>query len=97
MESLGRKLGKMLMSKRITITVYTVGGVDLDGNEVDEPVVFDGHYSDACNFLTDEDNLNRIQKIMEDLDDGYIEVEVGDYSREVYDAWEIRDVIEEMI
>lgn len=97
MTELKRTLTKALMpGPQITVTVYTVGGVDNDGNEIDEPVVFDGRYNEAVIYFSNEGNLSHIQDIYRAMPDGYIYVECGDYAREVYDAWEIMDAIEEM-
>ena len=97
MTELQRTLTKALMPIHVTVTVYTVGGTDGDGNEIDEPVVFDGYYREAVIFFADENNVKNIQQIFENMPDGYIYVEVGDYASEVYDATEIMDAIEEMI
>ena len=98
MSDLQMMLTKMLMpSPKITVTIYTVGGVDENGNEVEEPTVFDGYKNEAIEFFGDEDNLSKINRILDDMWDGYIMVEVGEYSREVYDVYEIMDVIDEMI
>ena len=84
-------------SPMITVTVYTVGGTDDDGNEIEEPVVFEGYYNEAVKFFSNEDNLFKINKIYNDMPDGYIMIETERYSREVYDVCEIMDKIEEMI
>ena len=98
MSDLQMMLTKMLMpSPKITVTVYTVGGTDSDGNEVEEPTVFDGYRNEAVRFFSDKDNLTRINRILHDMWDGYIMVEVGNYSRETYDANDIMDTIDEMI
>ena len=81
---------------QITVTVYTVGGIDDNGNEMDEPIVFDGRYHDAINFFNDETNLNNIQQIVDGMPDPYIYIECGNYSREVYDPREIMEAIEGM-
>ena len=96
MSDLSRYLGKRLMPTHFIITICTVGGVDSDGNEVDEPVVFDGDYNEAVDFFTNEDNLSRLVKIYDDMSDGYIIVESDHYSREIYDVYEILKTIEEM-
>ena len=81
---------------QITITVYTVGGVDDDGNEIDEPIVFDGRYNDAVKFLNNETNLYNIQRIIDEMPNPYIYIQCGKRSREVFDPWEIMEAIEEM-
>ena len=81
---------------QITVTVYTIGSTDDDGNYIEEPIVFDGRYNDAVEFFGNGENLENIQQIMDNMPDSYIYVECGDYTREVYDPWEIMEAIEEM-
>ena len=95
--SLSRTLTKALMPIRIIVTVCTVGGVDENGNDMYEPVVFDGGYPDAAKFFQDENNIIAVQNALYKMPDGYIVVEVGSYSTQVYDAMEIMDMIEIMI
>ena len=81
---------------QITVTVYTVGGTDDDGNDIEEPIVFDGRYNDAVKFFENGKNLDNIQQIVDGMPDPYITVECGNYSRDVHDPWEIMEAIEEM-
>lgn len=82
---------------QITVTVYTVGGTDDDGNDIEEPIVFDGRYNDAVEFFDNEENLANIQNIYDNMPDGYITIETDDWCREAYDAYEIMQIIDEMI
>lgn len=96
--NLSKALGKALLpGVNITVTVYTVGGTDTNGNEVDEPIVFQGYYKDAVEFFGNEENLSNIQNIYDNMPDGYITIETDDWCREAYDAYEIMQIIEEMI
>ena len=96
--SLGGILGKaFLPGPKIYVTVYTVGGCDDEGNDVYEPIVFDGYYKDAIEFFNNEENLLSIDSIVRGMPDGYIIVEVGNYATEVYDVYEIMETIENYI
>ena len=98
MSDLAKMLGKMLLpGPEIAIDVCTVGGIDSNGNEVEEPTVFDGRYNEAVVFFEDERNLNRINAIFQNMEDGYIVVTCGNYARQVYDVDDIMDAIESMI
>ena len=95
--SIARELGKLFMSPEITVDVCTIGGIDEDGNQIEEPTVFVGHYPEANEFFGDEKNLKKINQVFNNMPDGYIIVTAGNYFREVYDANEVMDAIEEMI
>lgn len=81
----------------ITVTIYTVGGTDDDGNEIEEPVVFEGSYNEAIKFFSNEDNLFKINKIYNDMPNGCILIETEKYMEEAYDAYEIMAKIVEMM
>ena len=95
--SLSKILGLAFLSPKISVVVCTVGGVDDDGNDVSEPEVFNGYYFDAVKFFNDPNNLYDVQNILDEMPDGYIIVETGNYSREVYDAMEILEAIDEIV
>ena len=98
MDEIARIVGRALLpGPRVCVTVYTVGGIDRDGNEVDEPIVFEGFVAEAFNFFSNEENVEAVQRIFEEMPDGYIYVEVGNYGREVYDTNEIYGTIDRMI
>ena len=96
--NLSKALGKALLpGPKINVTVYTVGGIDDDGNEVDEPIVFQGYYKDAVEFFGDEGNVTNIQSIYDNMPDGYITIETDYWCREAYDADDIMQIINQMI
>lgn len=78
MNNLSVTLGKMLLPGWETrIWVCTVGGTDDDGNDVNEPIMFEGQYFDAVNYLRDPDNLAAIERELRKMPDGYIMVDIG--------------------
>lgn len=83
--------------ERYTVMVCTVGGEDRDGNEVDEPVVFDGSYNEALEFFDNNENLCMIDDLFESMPDGYILIDSDRRgSRQVYDVDDIMEAIWEM-
>lgn len=97
MNDLSRYLGKRLLPTYITVRVMTVGGVNENGEEVDEPVVFEGSYNEALDFWYNEVYLRRVEQVVREMPDGYIEVETGTNSRQVYSAYDVLDTIDEIL
>lgn len=93
----GVMLGKMLLPRhRFTVTVCTVGGTDENGEELYEPVVFEGSYAEAVEFFNDEENADYVERMVNSMPDGYILIENDSYSRSVYGVYDIFDAIAEM-
>ena len=97
MSDIARVLGKALLTPPISVTVYTVGGIDDNGNDIEEPTVFYGSYIEAVSFFDDEENIRYVDHVLQNMPDGYVLVEVGNYDRQIYDANEIMKTIEEMV
>lgn len=89
--------GDKTMADLITVTLFTYGGTDDDGNEIEEPVVFEGYYNKAIKFFSNEDNLFKINKIYNDMPNGYIMIETEKDGRVANDAYEIMAKILEMM
>lgn len=98
MNELSRMLGKaFLPGPRVCVMVCTVGGTDENGNDVYEPTIFEGYANEALKYFSDENNVNEVQRTYESMPDGYILVEMGSSSFEVYDASELYETIDQMI
>lgn len=90
--SLQRVLTKAFMpGKRVWITICTVGGTDENGNEVNEPEVFNGYAGEGVKWV--ESHRDEIESLLYGMPDGYIEVECDQYGTEVYNA---DDLIEQL-
>lgn len=106
-EDLGNTAGVALFCTA-SVEVCTVGGVDEDGEDVEEPTIFDDKtpVNDILNAIdpdTDEGDSKcaEINKILNAMPDGYIQVQaycrgrdMGD--RQVYDAYELYDEIRDI-
>lgn len=106
-EDLGHTVGVALFCTA-SIEVCTVGGVDEDGEDVEEPTIFDDKtpVNDILNAIdpdTDEGDAKcaEINKLLNAMPDGYIQVQaycrgrdMGD--RQVYDAYELYDELRDI-
>lgn len=106
-EDLGQTVGVALFCTA-SIEVCTVGGVDEDGEDVEEPTIFDDKtpVNDILNAIdpdTDEGDAKcaEINKLLNAMPDGYIQVQaycrgrdMGD--RQVYDAYELYDELRDI-
>ena len=106
-EDLGHTIGTALFCTA-SIEVCTIGGVDEDGEDVDEPVIFDDKTPvntilAAIDPDTDAGDAKcaEINQLLNAMPDGYIQVQaycrgrdMGD--RQVYDAYELYDEIRDI-
>lgn len=106
-EDLGHTVGVALFCTA-SVEVCTVGGVDEDGEDVEEPTIFDDKtpVNDILNAIDPDTDAGdakcaEINKILNAMPDGYIQVQaycrgrdMGD--RQVYDAYELYDEIRDI-
>lgn len=106
-EDLGNTVGVALFCTA-SVEVCTVGGVDEDGEDVEEPTIFDDKtpVNDILNAIDPDTDAGdakcaEINKLLNAMPDGYIQVQaycrgrdMGD--RQVYDAYELYDEIRDI-
>lgn len=94
--NLSEVLGRVLMpEKHITVTVYTVGGTDDDGNDVEEPIVFSGTISEAREWCDDYDTREEVDDMVRAMPDGYLMVESERFFYDVYSMDDVAELLED--